>query len=346
MKKPLVSIIVPIYNVNSYLPRSLKSLINQSLENIEIILIDDGSTDNSLAICKDFLSQDSRIKLIEQSNLGVSAARNVGIEIAAADYIAFMDPDDDVDSRMYELLYIDARSNNYDVVLCNYYRSLHNENERVSLKYSEQLNNKNDIYSLVLEMIANPIYGDPSIMGSIWRGIYKKDIILKHNIRFQIDIRPMQDLIFMTELLLKCESIYINESYLYYYFINPSSAVTGYKPNLWDNNRKVCYFLQNIIEQNHLESIGSNHLVNLWIGCAEDCLHNELHQLNDKKVIKKISKINDIINDLQIRKYLNCINLKGVRIQKKFIINLMKLRNPLIIFFYLVITKQLRKAIK
>ena len=102
---PLISIIVPIYNIAEYASECIQSLINQTYKNIEIILVDDGSTDHSPVICDEFAEQDERIKVIHKRNGGLSDARNAGLDVATGEYIGFVDGDDWVDEDMYETLY-------------------------------------------------------------------------------------------------------------------------------------------------------------------------------------------------------------------------------------------------
>ena len=116
-----VSIIVPVYNVEQYLHRGIESLLNQTLKDIEIILIDDGSKDNSGRICEEYSKTDKRIKFVSKINGGVSSARNEGIRISTGEYVAFMDPDDWVEPDMYENMYNQAKSTNSDSAICNYY---------------------------------------------------------------------------------------------------------------------------------------------------------------------------------------------------------------------------------
>lgn len=345
MNRPYVSIIVPIYNVQQYLHRSLTSLLNQSLKNIEIILINDGSTDRSHEICKEYAKIDSRIKLITQKNSGVSIARNVGIENATADYIVFMDPDDEVNPQMYELLYNEIKNSDYDLIMCNYYKCFNGQYIPIVLDYPSRLENNEEILILIFDMFANQIYGEETVMGSSCRGIYKKEMMLKYNIKFPQNICLREDLVFMIEYLLKCRKISIKEECLYYYFINSNSAVTGYKEDLWTNSKQVCIYLQSLIPKNQLNRIGEQRLVNLWVHCAEECLFNEMNPLNsqDKKI--KINHINKIINYKQIQLYLNDISLKKVKLRKKIIIMLMRLGNPKVMYYYLVINKFMKNIL-
>lgn len=117
MKK--ISIIVPIYNAENHLEKCIKSILTQTVEDLELILVDDGSKDNSLSICKAYANKDSRIKVIHQKNAGVSAARNHGIEVAEGDFIGFVDSDDWIDAHMYEILLEEAKKTNADVVMCD-----------------------------------------------------------------------------------------------------------------------------------------------------------------------------------------------------------------------------------
>ena len=103
MNNNLISIIVPVYNVSEYLPRCLDSLINQTYKNIEIILVNDGSTDNSLEICKKYAEKDLRIKVIDKENGGISSARNTGIAEASGEWIGFVDSDDYIEPCTYEI---------------------------------------------------------------------------------------------------------------------------------------------------------------------------------------------------------------------------------------------------
>ena len=114
----LISIIVPVYNVEQYLDDCLVSILNQTYKNLEIILIDDGSTDNSGKICDEYAKKDSRIIVFHKENGGVSSARNAGLRIAKGIYIGFVDPDDWIAEDMYEVLYLNAKKYDADVSVC------------------------------------------------------------------------------------------------------------------------------------------------------------------------------------------------------------------------------------
>ena len=119
MEKPLISIIVPVYQMEAYLDECVQSMINQTYQNLEIILVDDGSKDQSPAICDAWAEKDSRIKVIHKPNGGASSARNAGLDIATGDYIGFMDSDDIIAEDMYEILLEALKSSNVGIAACS-----------------------------------------------------------------------------------------------------------------------------------------------------------------------------------------------------------------------------------
>lgn len=124
MESPLISVIVPVYNIQDYLERCVLSLLNQTYHHLEIILIDDGSTDDSLLLCKKLSEKDARIRVLSQSNQGVGAARNLGVSVAAGQYLGFVDGDDWIDADMYESLLSLILKESADVACCAHYREM------------------------------------------------------------------------------------------------------------------------------------------------------------------------------------------------------------------------------
>lgn len=118
--QPLISVIVPIYNVEKYLNKCIESIVNQTYKNLEILLVDDGSSDNCPKICDDWAKKDERIKVIHKENGGVSSARNAGLDAAAGEYIGFVDSDDYIDSDMFEFLITDSKQNDTEISCCTF----------------------------------------------------------------------------------------------------------------------------------------------------------------------------------------------------------------------------------
>lgn len=209
-----VSIIIPIYNAETYLAQCLDSLLNQTYENIEIILVNDGSTDGSNEICKQYVQKDSRVRLYFQKNAGVSVARNTGISNSTGNYILFVDSDDWVDKDYVNLMI--EKLNKYDSIICGYTEEY--VNERFYHKAAESIITENS--AIAIKKVINNTYG-----GYIYNKAFKKEIISKYNIRFHNDIHMCEDMLFVIEYLKKCNNIYVLNKCLYNYRMRKSSAV-------------------------------------------------------------------------------------------------------------------------
>lgn len=224
-KSPKVSIIVPIYNVEKYLDRCIRSLLNQTLKDIEIILVDDGSPDNCPKICNDYAQKDSRIKVIHKTNAGLGLARNSGLDIAIGEYVAFVDSDDFVDIKMYENLYNIAVNGNADTVFSNFYIvDQYNKIKKVQQQKKIQSYKNNDIKQIMLlNMIASDvsIKEERQIDMSVWRAIYSKQIIDKYHIRFESERDFIsEDILFHIDYCSHSKSIYLVPESYYYYTVN------------------------------------------------------------------------------------------------------------------------------
>lgn len=211
-----VSLIIPVYNVESYLRQCLDSVINQSFKDIEIILVNDCSSDNSLQIIKEYQQKDERIIVIDlQENKGQANARNEGLKIAKGNYIAFIDSDDWVTTDYIETLYKTIKENNADLAIANIstYNNITGETKHIKFSqiiYNNLLNTKN-IKAIILKQ---------RMIWSSCSKIYKKDFIVSNNIFFKQTL--MEDILFNYEIILKSDNIIITDKNLYYYRIKRS----------------------------------------------------------------------------------------------------------------------------
>lgn len=137
--KPLISVIIPVYGVEKYIAQCLESVIKQTYKNLEILVINDGTKDNSALIAKLYSEKDARIKVYDFPNGGLSVARNRGLEIAKGDYIAYLDSDDWIDSKMYETLLNTIIENGADMVKCGFYISENDKLEEVNFGGGESI---------------------------------------------------------------------------------------------------------------------------------------------------------------------------------------------------------------
>lgn len=211
MMKNKVSIIIPIYNTENYLRRCLNSLIKQTYKNIEILLINDGSTDNSELVCKEYMCIDNRIKYFFQENLGVSSARNLGIENSIGDYIIFIDSDDYVKDNYVMILVNKIKE--YDLVCCSYSNC-----KKINKKVIEK-------DEFLQSLFTTPKY-KYNYQGFIWNKIFKKSIINDYNIKFATDIKYNEDRLFVLEYICKMKrDVYYYNDIVYIYEYRNNSAM-------------------------------------------------------------------------------------------------------------------------
>ncbi|MEI0608166.1 glycosyltransferase, partial [Brachyspira pulli] len=242
-----VSIVVPIYNVSEYLRECLDSIVNQTLKDIEIICVNDGSTDNSLEIIKEYSKKDSRIIIIDKPNSGYGHSMNVGIDRATGKYIGIVEPDDYVKLDMYETLYNEAEKNDVNIVKSDFYRFT-GSNDKINLKYHSITNNKKQYYNKILSP-SNDIEVFNFYMMN-WTGIYKTEFIKLNKIRHnETPGASFQDNGFWFQNFTLTDTIYfIDKAFYYNRRDNPNSSV--------HNKEKVfCIkhefdFIKNFLENN------------------------------------------------------------------------------------------------
>ncbi len=207
---PLVSIIVPIYNVEQYIMRCLKSLLSQTYENIEIILVDDGSTDNCGELC-DIIHKKypDKIIVVHKQNGGLSDARNIGLKIAKGSYIAFVDSDDFISNKMIEIMVSNLQKYNVDMVCVNF-QEFSDDTLIISLK-----NNEEHIYIYDKFQAIKALFSSQKFCNFAWNKLYRVELF--ENIEFPKG-RKMEDLGTTYLLIEKCHRILYNSQKLYYYY--------------------------------------------------------------------------------------------------------------------------------
>ena len=171
MKQPLISVIIPVYGVEKYIAQCLESIINQTYKNLEIIVVNDGTKDRSAEIAKEYAAKDSRIKVYDFQNGGLSVARNRGLEIATGDYISYIDSDDWLDTKMYETLLEAAMKNDADMVKCGIIETNGATEEKITFSDIKIINNE--------QHKAFENYFNGMLWTLAWNGLYKKELAQK-----------------------------------------------------------------------------------------------------------------------------------------------------------------------
>lgn len=306
--KPKVSIIVPVYNVEKYLAKCMDSLLNQTLKDIEIILVDDESPDNCAQLCDDYAENDSRVKVIHKKNEGLGFARNSGLKIANGEFVAFVDSDDFVDVTMYEKLYNKAIEDNLDTVFsAGYYRYL--ETGQVDIHQETDLYICFDGSDICQNLLPNMIgscpehYSDVKYTMSVWRAIYSLEQIKDHNVLFNSEREVYsEDIIFHIDYLSHSERVGMIPDCLYYYRFNPTSLSTSYKYDRYFRTIKLYNSLKTKLEKLDIYQYCSLNLDRFYLCMTRGLIWSEIKANKDKNL--RISNLNKIYNDGILREIL------------------------------------------
>ncbi len=299
-----ISIIVPIYNAEKYLAKCIESLIHQTYQKLEIILVNDGSKDNSLAICRDYAAKDSRIVVIDKENAGVALARNSGLEVATGKYIGFVDPDDWLEANMYEKLYEGIKASPYPICLCNYFKDTKKRSVPKYFGFKEtSLDAKMVRKKIIPDMIGMddlmPRY--VYIMGCVWRGLYERDFIEANALRFTPGITIMEDLVFMVQALLKSNGVQIEPGVYYHYVQNPKSILHSYNKKIWEDQMRVHYLLEKSVREAGMEAEVRNRLDLRYIGMVIAAIRNETRIKTDQDLKERFENIKEICTDEKLK---------------------------------------------
>lgn len=237
--QPKISIIVPVFNAEKYIYRCLDSLLSQTFTDYEIILIDDGSTDNSGNICDEYASKDKRIKVIHKENGGVASARQAGTDVACGEYIIHADPDDWVEPSMLEELLGKAEKTGADVTICDYYVS-----DDKGCRYICQ-----EPPNLEADSVLSALFH--RLHGSLWNKLVKRACYIKYNLRFIPRVNYCEDVLIWVQLLQHPEVkiAYLNKAFYYYYQGNTESITHSLTPQVIITRFKYIKALEALMPQ-------------------------------------------------------------------------------------------------
>lgn len=285
----LLSIIIPAYNIENYIGRCLESLINQTYQSLEIIVIDDGSTDNTLSVIDEYCHKDSRIKFIHKENEGVSLARLVGMKEAKGSYIGFVDGDDVVDQDMFEILIKNAKKYNADISHCGYVMDFPDGHSDYYYNTGKKViqNNFEGLKDLLEGKFIEP---------GLWNKIYKKELIEVYINQNTMDhsIKNLEDLLINYYLFKDCNKAVYEDQCKYHYTLRKSSAATSVSRNKISDPIKVFrIILDDIEEKNHLYKVIYRRYISTLIANATINPYNDLKKeakITIKKEYKNLKK--------------------------------------------------------
>lgn len=329
---PKVSVIVPVYNGEKYISRCLDSIIRQSYLNIEIIIINDGSNDESESIIRLYKKRDSRIVYYSQQNKGPSEARNKGILNATGKYLVFIDADDTVDKYYVEFLLNKMIDSNSDLVCCGY-RDI---SKYGVLNYTDFDFEKNISIQNFMEIICQ------GTGGVLWGKIYKKEIITKYDFKMDKEIFMCEDLIFVLQYASRCKTVSSIKDYLYYYNrLNENSISSNISIhyienyiNVWKRIEKILHSVY--LEKNKINEILTKRVQDFVLGLIEqECMRIKAIGIrNATSNIKEILSVYEISNSVHLFSSSNVVYKVYIFLVKKDFIRLS--------IFYVVFLNMLR----
>lgn len=265
-----VSVIVPIYNVEPYLEQCVSSIRNQTLQEIEIILVDDGSPDHCPEMCDRFALEDDRIHVIHQKNQGVSTARNNGLKIATGEWIAFCDPDDWMDETELSILYDAAMRENADVAMCSYYRTMKNGGvvpvKLLTTPVSSRVFAGNPVIDLAYECMAGgylreqgkQVFAVTNRLVVPWGRIYRAKSV--RGIKFPEGLHPHEDLIYSLKAFCSVSKVVVLNKPLHYYRVDvgvTSHFQKNAAVNLVKGLKEAETFMKSICGQDEFEMLAN-----------------------------------------------------------------------------------------
>lgn len=335
-----VSVIMPVYNAEKYLAKSIDSILNQTLKEFELILVNDGSKDNSKCICDEYKLKDDRIKVIHKINEGACIARNTGLENAIGEYIQFIDADDYIENNMLEEQYNLAKETQAEVVMCGMKYDIHQKNGQIIYEESSYkdmiLKSQDDIKPIFMDLFDNLLFNYTH------NKLYKASFLKDNNLRF-IDWLPIdQDTNFNIDVFRQLNKLTIStKSYYHYIKTFEETIVSRYHPNKFEvrtfryNRLKALLKDWDIYDINNSITISSIYIHQV-IECIEGYSHNKC-KLNFRDKLKNINKI---LNKHEVIESMKISSCKSI--YTKIVSNVMKLNMSMGVYFLVLIKKFLK----
>ena len=346
-----ISIIVPTYNVKDYIDNCVKSLVSQTYENIEIILVNDGSTDNSGDLLDKWAERDERVKVFHKENGGTHSARNLGIEKSTGEYVMFIDPDDWFSLNAVECLAEEIKKTNSDVIKFNYVKEYgtHFENKTNNLLENKLYTGSE--YQKILRMNLGLIgeelkyIQDFNFLASVCFGCYRKEIILQNELKFtdMKEIGTFSDGLFNLGFLLKASSFYFLDQPLYHYRKNNYASCTNtYRIGFYEKNNVLLDKIYKLIKP---DKLGLDFEIAFNNRVAYSVLELCLNSAKNKKTTFKIStnELKKIIKSKPYSKAVKSFDVKFLPLKWKLYYALIKIEFVLGIYFATRLVLKMRR---
>lgn len=307
MEKIKISVIMPVYNVANYLKRSIDSVLNQTFNEFELILVDDGSTDSSPDIL-DSYKTNSTVRVIHKRNSGSGLSRNIGLSVAKGEYVYFMDPDDWLEGEMLKENYEIIQKKYPDVLLFGSYDHFEGKATYQSLE-NEHLKSKKDFLEKFPQLFKQ------NVMYTVWNKLYKKSFLLNFNLKFGAE-RSGQDYVFNIKVYDKITSFLVNNKRYYHYVIQrDNSATTNFREDIFDLYKHEQLELIKFIENNNIDA--KDIINDRWYFILNNTWRRALSQNNLKKANVYVEKM---LKEYTRNKYIHLKYLSHFKWKAKYLL--------------------------
>ena len=294
----LVSVIVPVYNVEKYFKRCLESVINQTYHNLEIILVDDGSRDSSGKLCDEYKKKDGRIKVIHKNNEGLGITRNRGLEKAAGKYVTFVDSDDYIPLDSISGMVQEIETYNCDLVIGNYY---YGKQIKPCTAEARCYHGREVIDYVLVHLLGNKPKSEDMISVSAWGKLFRRDIIEKNQLRYPSErILIWEDIAFNLDYIPLCKSVYVSHTPRYYYCFNGESLTHKYNPDKLMLVMRMYEYVKHKLSELDIPEEGNLRLINSYIGHIRTCLKLEVFYAKKNGFRNAFNNVVKICNDKKI----------------------------------------------
>ena len=324
----LISIIVPIYNVEKYIRRCVDSIINQSYKNIEIILVDDGSLDESGRICDEYQKDDKRIKVIHKKNGGLGFARNSGLDIAAGKYVTFIDGDDYIGLTHIEKMHALITETNSDTCMAGHTKVYSNREEKHLNVCSGKVYKSNVKEQILPRMCGANTYGKDYIEMSVCMVLLSNEIIKQNHLRFVSEREYVsEDLVFDFEYYPLSKSVCISDDTDYYYCDNADSLTTKYRSDRFESQIKLYKLLSEKAQEIGIWEECKERLQNTVLAIARYSvkLEYKFANVNGRKLA--YSNVRKICEDSTLKQIFTEYNDKNIKVSSRIVNFLIRKHN-------------------
>lgn len=320
----MLSIIIPLYNNEKNIIRCLDSIISQTYKDFEIVIINDGSTDESLHMCFEYIKSHENIVIKTIENSGSATARNIGLDLISGDYVYFIDSDDYIDKNYISNMMKYMETEKYSFISSSYTQVKNNVMIEEQTNFKEGEYSRNQLENIFYPSLICDSSLDSNVPKTLWNKIFKREFINNNNLRFKKELLMSQDVVFTTEAYLRCDNFYYLPSNKGYYYVdNPNSRTHRFLPNCSKIMRQNYYIIESIVEKLNIREQFNQQLDYLYLRNTMTTIAN-IGKKN-RPGLKECHKIiKEIVNDEYLEDVISRIDVSRLSKTRKILLYSLK----------------------